>query len=158
MGKSYSMGFTILEVMVSLILLAIGIVAFAAMQSFFANDVKNRFIYGCLTTVSSNGIAICMSGQQIPSTVQCGGIQVNLNVNCPQPTSGCSTITSTASYNSLSYSQIDSICSSYNNNNQSQPNNSQPLPPGPQPSPPPGPPRPPHQPGPHPPGPPLFAG
>jgi len=64
MVKSYSIGFTIIEVMVSLVLLAIGVVTFAAMQAFFANDAKNRFIYGCLTTVSSNGIAMCMSGQQ----------------------------------------------------------------------------------------------
>lgn len=108
--KHGKLGLTIMEVMVSIALLAIGVITFAAMQSFFANDTKNRFIYGCLTTVSSNGIAMCMSGQQIPSTVQCGGIQVNLNVNCPQPTSGCSTITSTASYNNLSYSQIDNDC------------------------------------------------
>jgi len=121
MVKSYSIGFTIIEVMVSLVLLAIGVVTFAAMQAFFANDTKNRFIYGCLTTVSSNGIAMCMSGQPIPSTVQCGGIQVSLNINqsgnvinangtCSAPTSGCSTITSTASYNNLSYSQIDNVC------------------------------------------------
>jgi hypothetical protein len=110
MIKTYSMGLTIAEVMVSIALLAIGVITFAAIQSFFANDTKNRFIYGCLTTVSSNGIAMCMSGQQIPSTVQCGGIQVNLNVNCPQHTSSCSTITSTASYNNLSYSQIDNVC------------------------------------------------
>jgi hypothetical protein len=108
--KHGTLGLTIMEVTVSIALLAIGVITFAAMQSFFANDAKNRFIYGCLTTVSSNGIAMCMSGQQIPSTVQCGGIQVNLNVNCPQPTSGCSTITSTASYNNLSYSQIDNDC------------------------------------------------
>jgi len=116
--KHGKLGLTITEVMVSIALLAIGVITFAAMQSFFANDAKNRFIYGCLTTVSSNGIAMCMSGQQIPSTVQCGGIQVNLNVNCPQPTSGCSTITSTASYNNLSYTEIDNTC-----NNSSQPNN-----------------------------------
>jgi len=116
MIKTYSMGLTIAEVMVSIALLAIGVITFAAMQSFFANDTKNRFIYGCLTTVASNGIAMCMSGQPIPSTVQCGGIQVNLNVNplngngkCA-PTSGCSTITFTASYNNLSYSQIDNVC------------------------------------------------
>ena len=118
--KHGKLGLTITEVMVSIALLAIGVITFAAMQSFFANDAKNRFIYGCLTTLSSNGIAMCMSGQQIPSTVQCGGIQVNLNVNCPQPTSGCSTITSTASYNNLSYTQIDSIC----NNSPQQNNNS----------------------------------
>jgi len=106
----HSKGFTIIEVMVSIVLLAIGVVTFAAMQSFFANDTKNRFIYGCLTTVSSNGIAMCMSGQTIPSTVKCGGIQVNLNVNCHQPTSGCSTITSTASYNNLSYTEADNDC------------------------------------------------
>lgn len=121
MIKTYSMGLTIAEVMVSIALLAIGVITFAAMQSFFANDTKNRFIYGCLTTVSSNGIAMCMSGQTIPSTVQCGGIQVSLNINqsgnvvnangtCSTPTSGCSTITSTASYNNLSYSQIDNVC------------------------------------------------
>jgi|GEM_PF-2026142 len=108
--KHGKLGLTIIEVAVSVALLAIGVITFAAIQSFLANDVKNRFIYGCLTTVSSNGIAMCMSGQQIPSTVQCGGIQVNLNVNCPQPTSGCNTITSTASYNNLSYSQIDNDC------------------------------------------------
>jgi len=108
--KHGKLGLTITEVMVSIALLTIGVITFAEMQAFFANDTKNRFIYGCLTTVSSNGIAMCMSGQQIPSTVQCGGIQVNLNVNCPQPTSGCSTITSTASYNNLSYSQIDNVC------------------------------------------------
>ena len=108
--KHGKLGLTITEVMVSIALLAIGVVTFAAMQSFFANDTKNRFIYGCLTVAASNGIAMCMSGQQIPSTVQCGGIQVNLNVNCPQPTSGCSTITSTASYNNLSYTETDNDC------------------------------------------------
>jgi len=110
MIKTYSMGLTIMEVTVSIALLAIGVITFAAMQSFFANDTKNRFIYGCLTVAASNAIAMCMSGQPIPSTVQCGGIQVSLNINCPQPTSGCSTITSTASYNNLSYSQIDNDC------------------------------------------------
>ena len=121
--KHKNLGLTIIEVMVSIALLTIGVITFAAIQSFFANDAKNRFIYGCLTTVSSNGIAMCMSGQPIPSTVQCGGIQVSLNINqsgnvvngsgtCSPPTSGCSTITSTASYNNLSYRQIDSICNS----------------------------------------------
>ena len=108
--KHGKLGLTIMEVTVSIALLAIGVITFAAMQSFFANDVKNRFIYGCLTTVSSNGIAMCMSEQPIPSTVKCGGIQVNLNVNCPQPASGCSTITSTASYNNLSYTEADNDC------------------------------------------------
>jgi len=121
MIKTYSMGLTIAEVMVSIALLAIGVITFAAMQSFFANDTKNRFIYGCLTVAASNAIAMCMSGQTIPSTVKCGGIQVSLNINqsgnvvngngtCSPPTSGCSTITSTASYNNLSYSQIDNVC------------------------------------------------
>ncbi|ACG56849.1 pilin [Hydrogenobaculum sp. Y04AAS1] len=108
--KHEKLGLTVTEVMVSIALLAIGVITFAAMQSFFANDTKNRFIYGCLTTIASNAIAMCMSGQPIPSTVQCGGIQVNLNVNCTQPTSGCSTITSTASYNNLSYSETDNVC------------------------------------------------
>jgi len=116
--KHGKLGLTITEVMVSIALLAIGVITFAAMQSFFANDAKNRFIYGCLTTVSSNGIAMCMSGQPIPSTVKCGGIHVNLRVYCHYPISGCSTILSIASYNNLSYRQIDSICnnSPYRNN------------------------------------------
>jgi Tfp pilus assembly protein PilV len=119
--KHKNLGLTITEVMVSIGLLAIGIITFAAMQSFFATDAKNRFIYGCLTTIASNGIAMCMSGQSIPSTVQCGGIQVSLNINqsgnivngngtCSTPTSGCSTITSTASYDNLSYSETDNVC------------------------------------------------
>jgi Tfp pilus assembly protein PilV len=119
--KHGNLGLTIMEVTVSIALLAIGVITFAAMQSFFANDTKNRFIYGCLTVAASNAIAMCMSGQPIPSTVQCGGIQVSLNINqsgnvvnangtCSIPTSGCSTITSTASYNNLSYSQIDNDC------------------------------------------------
>lgn len=122
MIKTYSMGLTIAEVMVSIALLAIGVITFAAMQSFFANDTKNRFIYGCLTVAASNAIAMCMSGQTIPSTVKCGGIQVSLNINqsgnvvngngtCSPPTSGCSTITFTASYNNnLSYSETDNVC------------------------------------------------
>ena len=108
--KHKNLGLTIVEVMVSIALLTIGVITFVAMQSFFANDAKNRFIYGCLTVAASNAIAMCMSGQPIPSTVQCGGIQVNLNLNCPQPTSGCSTITSTASYNNLSYSETENVC------------------------------------------------
>lgn len=119
--KHENLGLTIIEVMVSIALLAIGIITFAAIQSFFANDTKNRFIYECLTTIASNGIAMCMSGQPIPSAVQCGGIQVSLNINqsgnivngngaCSPPTSGCSTITSTASYNNLSYSETDNVC------------------------------------------------
>lgn len=48
--KHGKLGLTIVEVMVSIALLVIGVVTFAAMQSFFANDVKNRFIYGCLIT------------------------------------------------------------------------------------------------------------
>ncbi|GAB6078301.1 type IV pilus modification PilV family protein [Hydrogenobaculum acidophilum] len=119
--KHGNLGLTITEVMVSIALLAIGIITFAALQSFFANDTKNRFIYGCLTTVASNGIAMCMSGQPIPSTVKCGGIQVHLNINqsgniingngaCSPPTSGCSPITSTASYNNISYRETDNVC------------------------------------------------
>ena len=110
--KQDSKGLTITEVMVSIALMAIGIITFAAMQAFFANDTKNRFIYGCLITTASNGIAMCMSGQPVPSSVQCGGIQVNLNINgaCSPPTNGCSTITATASYNNLSYSESDNVC------------------------------------------------
>lgn len=117
--KHENLGLAITEVMVSIALLAIGIITFAVMQSFFANDTKNRFIYGCLTTISSSGIALCISGQPIPSTIQCGGIQVSLNINqsgnivngaCSPPTSGCSTIISTASYNNISYSETDNVC------------------------------------------------
>ncbi|MGC8650752.1 MAG: type IV pilus modification PilV family protein [Hydrogenobaculum sp.] len=119
--KQGSKGLTITEVMVSIALVAIGIITFAAMQAFFANDTKNRFIYGCLITTASNGIAMCMSGQPVPSSVQCGGIQVSLNIDqsgnivngngaCSPPASGCSTITATASYNNLSYSESDNVC------------------------------------------------
>ncbi len=105
-------GFTIIEVMVSLVLVAIGIATFATLQAFFANDTKNRFIYGCLITTASNGIAMCMDGETLPSSVQCGGIQVNLSMNgtCSPPINGCSQITATASYNHLSYSESDNVC------------------------------------------------
>ena len=119
--KQDKKGLTITEVMVSIALMAIGIMTFAALQAFFANDTKNRFIYGCLITAASNGIAMCMSGQPIPSSVQCGGIQVSLNINqggniingngtCSTPTNGCSQITATASYNNISYSESDNVC------------------------------------------------
>lgn len=104
-------GLTITEVMVSLAIVVIGVLVFAGMQAFFASDTKNRFIYACLGATASNGISLCLSGQSIPSTIQCGNMQINLSVNgnC-QPSTSCNSIISTASYNGLIYQETDYAC------------------------------------------------
>ncbi len=104
-------GLTLTEVMVSLALLAIGVLVFAAMQSFFASDTQNRFIYGCLTTSASNALALCLSGQPVSSSIQCGGTQVNISQSgiC-QPTNSCNTVIFTASYRGFSYQESDYAC------------------------------------------------
>ncbi len=106
-----SRGLTITELMVSIAIMVIGIMVFAAMQAFFSNDTKNRFIYGCLVSGASNALASCMAGQTPSSNTQCGGINVNISLSgsC-QPTTSCNQISVTSSYNGFSYQESEYVC------------------------------------------------
>ncbi|MEM1973819.1 MAG: hypothetical protein QXN68_03415 [Thermoplasmata archaeon] len=113
-------GFSLIEAMISVMLVAILIMGVMAMITAFPSSTNNDFIRTCLLQAASSGIEAKRANHTLTSlSVHCGGITVNVTISgnppssAPPPGSGssaCATVTATASYSGRSMTLRDLVC------------------------------------------------
>lgn len=113
-------GFSLIEAMISVLLVAILIMGVMAMITSFPASTNNDFIRTCLLQAASSGIEAKRANHTLTSlNVPCGAITVNVTISGnppsspPAPGSGvsaCVTVTATASYSGRSMTMRDLVC------------------------------------------------
>lgn len=90
-------GFTLIEVLICVILLAFLIMGSATLLSNFGIYTRDRQILTCLIEAASSAIEACRTRTQL-SSVPCGpwNVSVSVSGNCTPSSETCSDITATA--------------------------------------------------------------
>ncbi|MEM4204102.1 MAG: type II secretion system protein [Candidatus Methanomethylicaceae archaeon] len=113
-------GFTLLEVMFSIGLLAILLMGIITTIIAFSTYTKRDFIQMCLLEAASSGIEAKKANYSLNQLdVNCGGIVVNVTVTGNPPSqppmpgsnvTACEIVTATSSYSGRSLTMRDRIC------------------------------------------------
>jgi prepilin-type N-terminal cleavage/methylation domain-containing protein len=113
-------GFTLIETMISLMLICVMAVACAGLVAYFARYTKQDTINSCLLQAASSGIEAKRADPAITSiTVSCGDYTVSVNITgtlpSPAPAMGsgitaCAQIVSTSAIGSKTMVLNDLVC------------------------------------------------
>ncbi len=106
-------GFTLIEVLISILILIIGVLSFITLQSRFATTTADRAIRNALVDASASALKYCESTlSNPPSTYSYGGVTVyvSINGNCIISENSCNDLTATATAQGQSFSLTTKVC------------------------------------------------
>ncbi len=105
-------GFTLTEVLVSVMILAIALLALASLQAWFAKYTSEKFLMLCITNALESAKIQCAIGSPISGNYVCGGYDISISGNCsiPQDANTCATYSVSASYGGRNYSTNIRVC------------------------------------------------
>lgn len=106
-------GFTLIEVLVSIVILIIGVLAVMTLQSRFATSTADRAVRNALVDAAASAIQHCESTLSTPPTSYTyGGITVNVSVNgsCSPSEETCNDVTVTATAQGKSFALTTKVC------------------------------------------------
>lgn len=106
-------GFTLVEVLVSIVILIIGVLAVMTLQSRFATSTADRAIRNALVDAAASALQHCESTLSTPPTTYTyGGITVSVSVsgNCNPSEDTCNNVTVTATAQGKSFSLTTKVC------------------------------------------------
>ena len=108
-------GFTILEAMISLLILSVSVLGLATLQGVFATQNSDRTLLNCLMDSASSALAQCQGGIT-PGNFRCGGTAVAIGGSVtspgmctPQPNT-CNSVTASASAMNKTVSVVGRVC------------------------------------------------
>lgn len=106
-------GFTLVEVLVSILILIIGVLAVMTLQSRFATATADRAVRNALIDAAASAIQHCESTLSTPPTSYTyGGITVNVSISgsCSPSKNNCNNVTATATAQGKSFSLTTKVC------------------------------------------------
>lgn len=105
-------GFTIIEVLIALVVIAVGLITVAGIQAWFAKYTSDKFIGMCLTQALESARITCQNGVSPPTTFYCNGLLINLApVDCSFPSPGtCKEVNLRASYELRNALMVIKVC------------------------------------------------
>lgn len=110
---SKNKGFTLIEVLISILILIIGVLAVITSQSRFATTTADRAIRNALVDAAASALQHCENTLSTPpSSYTYGGITVSISVNgsCSPSENRCNDVTATASVQGKSFSLTTKVC------------------------------------------------
>lgn len=106
-------GFTLIEVLVSIVILIIGVLALMTLQSRFATATADRAIRNALVDAAASALQHCESTlSSPPASYTYGGITVSVSVSgsCSPSQDTCNNVTVTATAQGKSFSLTTKVC------------------------------------------------
>lgn len=110
---NYKKGFTLVEVMISIVILIIGVLGVMTLQSRFATATADRAVRNALIDAAASALQHCESTLSTPpSNYTYGGITVSVSVSggCNPSEDTCNNVTVTATAQGKSFSLTTKVC------------------------------------------------
>ncbi|MFO0751901.1 MAG: hypothetical protein U0411_01065 [Thermodesulfovibrionales bacterium] len=107
-------GFTVIEAMISVLLLTIALIGTISLQTTFGSSASDRTLHNCLMDVASSALSQCQAGVTPGSTGSCpeGGIAPSLSFSgsCSPSVNTCNSITAAASARGKTFRLTSAVC------------------------------------------------
>jgi Tfp pilus assembly protein PilV len=105
-------GFSIVESLISLVIIFFVVIGIMNMITYFGLDTRNRVMMECLISSVESAASQCRSLQRPPNSITCQGYTISISVNgsCNPNPNTCNDLTIQGSVNSRTFRLNTIVC------------------------------------------------